>query len=87
MNTLTIVILALTAADQAISMIEGFITNQNVKKILDTVQAAIRAAVGDLQPHQVAMQDRARQGGGPVPSKSPKGENQSEPDDGAEAHA
>jgi hypothetical protein len=46
MNPLTIVLLALNGAASAIELAENFITNQSVLKVLETVDSAIKVAVG-----------------------------------------
>lgn len=75
MNTLTIVLLALQGAVQAIGLAEGFVTNQNVKRILEDVRQAISGAIGALQPHQRAAQDAAR-AGQPSPTGEPGGQSE-----------
>ena len=77
MNTLTIVLLALQGAVQAIGLAEGFVTNQNVRTILEDVRQAIQGAIGALQPHQRQAQDAAREGK-PSPTQAPAEDKGSE---------
>jgi len=70
MNTLTIVLLALNGAIQAIGLAEGFVSNQQVKTILEDVRQAIMGAIGALQPHQRAAQEAARAGQPPPTAQS-----------------
>lgn len=70
MNILTIVLLSLSGAVQAIGLAEGFVTNQQVKTVLDDVRQAIQGAIGALQPHQRAEQEASRTGA-PVTAEKP----------------
>jgi hypothetical protein len=61
MSTLSIVIFALNGAIQAIKVAETFVTNQQVKAILDDVAKAIDGALGALMPHHKAEAQAAQQ--------------------------
>jgi hypothetical protein len=70
-NTLSIVILALGMALNAIRTIEPFITDKKVRSIFQKVASAIEIALKALEPHQKAAQEAAARGE-PIPATAPK---------------